>query len=156
MKRYASKKSMQWIFIGSVFFLISGCNDTGRNKSNLSAPMARGTDATQLARGAQLFQQHCATCHGQRAQGALAWQRPAADGKYPPPPLDGSAHAWHHPHAWLKQTIRNGTVSQGGNMPAWGSTLSDNDIDAVIAWFQSLWPEEIYREWARNDQRSRQ
>ena len=156
MKRYASKKSMQWIFIGSVFFLISGCNDTGQNKSNLSAPMARGTDATQLARGAQLFQQHCATCHGQRAQGALAWQRPAADGKYPPPPLDGSAHAWHHPHAWLKQTIRNGTVSQGGNMPAWGSTLSDNDIDAVIAWFQSLWPEEIYREWARNDQRSRQ
>ena len=135
--------------------LIAACSDPLQGGKG-AALATRTTDGAQIARGGAVFKIHCATCHGDRAQGAFAWQRPGADGKYPPPPLDGSAHAWHHPKAWLKQTIRKGTQSQGGNMPAWGATLSNDDIEAVIVWFQSLWPAEIYQEWARNDQRSRQ
>ncbi len=126
-----------------------------------SAPPAPATPARPaaepalLARGQALFTQHCATCHGERAQGAFGWERPGADGKYPPPPLDGSAHAWHHPYAQLKQTIQEGTLKLGGSMPAWKGKLSEADTEAVIAWFQSTWPDPIYAAWADIDRRSR-
>jgi mono/diheme cytochrome c family protein len=128
-----------------------------------SAPPAPATparpvgDPVLLARGQTLFKQHCAACHGDRAQGAFGWERPgAADGKYPAPPLDGSAHAWHHPTAQLKQTIQEGTLKLGGSMPAWKGKLSEADTEAVIAWFQSTWPDPIYAAWADIDRRSRE
>jgi mono/diheme cytochrome c family protein len=133
-------------------FLLTACSDPGASSAR---DATRNTDPAVLARGAQLFQKNCASCHGDRAQGAFAWQRPGVDGKYPPPPLDGSAHAWHHPYAALKQTIRQGTLHIGGNMPAWGGTLSESDIEAVIAWFQSLWPDPIFSAWADTDRRAR-
>ena len=104
-------------------------------------------DPQVLARGEAVFKQNCASCHGDRAQGAPNWERPGADGKYPAPPLDGSAHAWHHPRVALVKVIKQGTQKIGGNMPPWQGKLSDSDIDAVIAYFQSLWPDEIYAAW---------
>lgn len=112
-------------------------------------------EPAQLARGELLFKQHCAACHGVRAQGAPDWQQPGPNGKYPAPPLDGSGHDWHHPTAALKDTIRHGTQRIGGSMPPWRDTLSEDDITAVIAWFQSLWPAEIYRAWDDIDRRAR-
>lgn len=124
--------------------------------SKNTPPLAtRITDAQVLARGAEVYRKNCASCHGDRAQGPFNWQKPGADGKYPPPPLDGSAHAWHHPQASLALTIRQGTQLQGGNMPGWGGKLSEDEIQAVIAWFQSTWSDEIFRIWADIDQRAR-
>ena len=95
--------------------------------------------------GAGLYQTHCAACHGTRAEGAPNWQYPGPDGHYPPPPLNGSAHAWHHP---LRQLF--GFIHDGGiNMPALGHVLSRGEILAIIAWFQSLWNDEIYAAWDR-------
>jgi mono/diheme cytochrome c family protein len=111
----------------------------------------RGHDAATLARGARLFQEHCATCHGANAQGAANWQQRGPDGKYPAPPLNGSAHDWHHSKAALVRTIQDGTARLGGSMPAWRGKLSDAEIEAIIAWFQSLWPEEIHAAWKRMD-----
>lgn len=110
-------------------------------------------DPQLLARGEQLFKQNCASCHGDRARGAPNWEKPGADGKYPAPPLDGSAHAWHHPRVALEKVIKQGTQKIGGNMPAWQGKLSDADIDAVILYFQSLWPDEIYAAWKDIDAR---
>jgi mono/diheme cytochrome c family protein len=120
-----------------------------------AAPARPAVEPALLTRGQALYTQHCAACHGDRAQGAFAWERPGADGKYPAPPLDGSAHAWHHPTAQLKQTIREGTLKLGGNMPAWKGKLTEADTQAVIAWFQSTWPDPIYAAWADIDRRSR-
>jgi len=123
-----------------------------------SGASAAGTNAfepARLARGATLYQQNCATCHGARGEGAFNWQQQGADGKWLPPPLDASGHAWHHPQAALEQVIREGTQTRGGNMPSWGKTLSDADIRAVIVWFQSLWPDPIYTAWADIDRRAR-
>ena len=78
-----------------------------------------------------------------------------ANGKFPPPPLNGSAHAWHHPQSVLVDTIRNGTAKLGGNMPAWKDKLSNEQINDIIAWFQSKWSDEIYSAWYEMDQRSR-
>ena len=116
---------------------------------------ATGASAEQVQRGAAVYAANCATCHGVRAEGAKDWHRLGPDGKFPPPPLDGSAHAWHHPHAQLKQIILDGTQARGGGMPAWRGRLSEQDVDAVIAWFQSLWPDEIYRAWRELDQKAR-
>lgn len=115
---------------------------------------ARGMSAAQAQHGAAVYAQNCAVCHGARAEGAKDWHRPGADGKYPPPPLDGSAHAWHHPRAQLKQIILDGTQPRGG-MPAWRGKLSEADVDAVIVWFQSSWPDDIYRAWRELDAKSR-
>lgn len=112
----------------------------------------RNVDKAQVARGQALFAQHCARCHGERAQGDPQWRRRNPDGTFPPPPLDGSGHAWHHPYGWLKEMIRNGSAPQG-NMPAWGATLSEQQIEDIIAWFQALWPAEVYAAWWEMEQR---
>ena len=33
-------------------------------------------------------------------------------------------------------------------MPSFDQKLSRAEIDAIIAWFQSLWPDEIYARWS--------
>ena len=112
----------------------------------------RITDSVILDTGEKLFQTNCAVCHGVKAQGnGKDWNKPDSDGKFPPPALNGTAHAWHHPVGALMQTIRNGTIPIGGTMPAWKNTLSDEEIFSIIVWFSSLWPDEIYNEWMRRN-----
>jgi len=79
-----------------------------------------------------------------------------ASGHYPPPPLNGSAHAWHHPLTTLKTVIREGGEPLGGVMPAWQGILSEDEITSAIAAFQSYWSDEIYQRWLDIDQQSRQ
>lgn len=150
------------LFMPAMLWLLPGCSQepAARNAATPAAapPLAaapHGLDPARMARGAEIYKQHCASCHGAMAQGASNWQRPGADGKYPAPPLDGSGHAWHHPRVALKKTIRDGTLGLGGSMPAWGNKLSEDDIEAVIVWFQSRWPEEIYRNWLAMEQKAR-
>lgn len=42
------------------------------------------------------------------------------------------------------KTIKEGTLKLGGGMPPWGDKLSDEDIEAVLAFIQSLWPEGVH------------
>jgi mono/diheme cytochrome c family protein len=97
------------------------------------------------AAGRPLYLQHCASCHGMQGEGAAQWRRRQADGSFPPPPLNGTGHAWHHPLKALHATIANGQ----GKMPGWGDRLATAEILAIIAWFQSQWPDEIYAAWDR-------
>jgi mono/diheme cytochrome c family protein len=118
-----------------------------------SAQVERGYDPVMLETGKKLFQTNCAVCHGVEAEGTVEnWQQRDADGKMPPPPLNGSAHTWHHPLSGLVHTIRNGTAEIGGNMPAWKDTLSDQQIVSVVAWLSSLWPDEIFNAWLQLNQ----
>lgn len=145
---------MRIISIVSVLLFVAACNDSstspmmsGSDANASAAPVHETLDAATVARGGEIYRQHCAACHGDRAQGAPGWQRKGADGKFPPPPLDSSGHAWHHPKPALARAIREGTIARGGGMPAWGGRLSDADIDAVLAWIQSRWPAELHRQW---------
>lgn len=100
-----------------------------------------------LDRGARLFQQHCAQCHGPEAQGHPDWQTP---GVVAAPPLNGTGNDWKRSRAELLAVIQNG-VSRGGVavMPAWKGRLSEPEIADVMAWFQTLWPPEVYAKWQR-------
>lgn len=120
------------------------------------AGTGRWYTTAQKERGLQVFANNCAGCHGAQAQETLDWKTPTASGHYPPPPLNGTAHAWHHPLSVLKTVIRKGGQPMGGVMPAWESVLSEQDITAVIAAFQSYWPDEVYQRWLEIDQQSRQ
>lgn len=115
----------------------------------------RGIDPARAEQGARLFAIHCATCHGSQAEGTREWRTPGPDGKYPPPPLDGSAHAWHHPRTVLHLTIREGTSRLGGNMPAFRDKLSQDDIEAIIDWLVARWPDAVYEHWLEIERNAR-
>ena len=112
------------------------------------ADNGRWYSSDQHDKGELLFQQNCASCHGANAELSIDWKKTDSNGKYPPPPLNGTAHAWHHSLQQLKQTIKLGGVPLGGVMPAFESKLSDSNIDAIISYFQSKWPEQTYRKWS--------
>ena len=112
------------------------------------AQEGRGYSSELVKQGAQLFQQNCAGCHGVNAASVTNWQQKGEDGKYSPPPLDGTAHTWHHSPNQLKKTIQQGGIQLGGSMPPFSAILNDAEMDAVIAYFQSKWPDDIYSKWA--------
>lgn len=102
----------------------------------------------QIKQGEIVFKSICGTCHGQNAEATPNWRTTDANGKYPPPPLDGSAHAWHHSIDLLRKTVREGGIQLGGSMPAFEKVLSAQQIDQAIAYFQSKWSDEIYDRWS--------
>jgi len=97
--------------------------------------------------GKKVYGENCVTCHQEGARGTLSWREKLPDGSYPPPPLNGTAHAWHHPITILKKVISEGGVPLGGKMPGFGSKLNDDEKLAAIAYFQSLWPDQTYQGW---------
>ncbi len=118
----------------SVF--LSGCfNDVDSNKSN-----------AQL--GKITFDEHCVVCHGKDAQGlSKDWKQRLPNGKFPAPPLNGTAHAWHHSPKTLMSTINNGGVRLGGWMPAFKEQLNEDEKQALLDYIYSLWPKEIQQRY---------
>jgi mono/diheme cytochrome c family protein len=129
------------ILIASLFIL--SCDEDVK-----SSTQDRWYTHSQVALGAALFSSNCAACHGDEAEGSAGdWKQRLDDGSFPPPPLNGSAHAWHHPISMLLQVINEGGASFGGMMPGFSDTLEDDDKLAVIAYFQSYWTDEVYYRW---------
>jgi mono/diheme cytochrome c family protein len=106
----------------------------------------------QLIRGKKVFKANCAVCHGDNGQGLVKdWKKADANGEFPAPPINGSAHAWHHSKELLLRTINNGGIPLGGTMPAFKDTLSEKEKIAVLAHVMNLWPDKIYRDWAQRN-----
>jgi len=112
-------------------------------------PAAAGDPAH--ARGEGLFGRYCARCHGAEAQGAANWHQRDAQGKFLPPPLNGTGHAWHHPRKLLVTTVQQGTADRGGGMPAFGEALEEADINRILDWLVSRWPAPIRERWLKSD-----
>jgi mono/diheme cytochrome c family protein len=99
----------------------------------------------QVAKGDALYQKHCRECHGISADASLSWGN-SVEGA--PPPLDGTGYSWQRPLPLLRLIIRDGGAKLGGTMPPFSKKMSAEEIDAVIAWFQSLWDIETYTRWS--------
>lgn len=109
---------------------------------------SRELEPATVEAGRTLFSQHCMVCHGAKGVGPKSdWRKRDADGKLPPPPLNGSAHTWHHSNEQLMEVIKTGSVAFGENMPAWGDKLSESEIVSILAYVKSLWPDEVYKIW---------
>ena len=112
------------------------------------AQKADPADAGQVARGKQVYMDHCAACHGAALEGQPNWRQRGPDGKLPAPPHDASGHTWHHSDAQLFDITKRGTAALAGagyatDMREFGSLLSDEEIWAVLAYIKSTWPPEI-------------
>ena len=101
----------------------------------------------QRARGDVLFQANCQVCHGKEGVATENWRKRDANGNLLPPPLNGTAHTWHHSPAVLIKTIEEGGSKLGGTMPGFAEKLSLQDMVAIIGYLNSLWPNEIYSRW---------
>ena len=141
------------LLLPPLLLLLVACSEHDEHRNHLAPggaePVVRVKDERRIARGERIFAQHCVVCHGEHAVGDANWRYRDESGQFPPPPLNGTAHAWHHPWEELHQIIRDGQ----NNMPAWGAVLSSEEIDDTIHWFQSLWSDEVYEAWYRIDQR---
>lgn len=127
-----------------------------KNLKTLSAePLAdRWYSELQIANGKVLYLNTCAACHKADASGTTDWKKTDANGNYPPPPLNGSAHTWHHSIDVLRRTIRKGGIALGGVMPGFESVLNSAEIDEVVAYFQSTWSDEVYSNWLKINQQN--
>lgn len=132
--------------------LITGCGDdlkaaAEKPTNPVSSQNSRWYSQDQAKHGNTLYQANCAACHKPDASGTTDWKRLDAKEKLPPPPLNGTAHTWHHPLSVLRRTVKNGGIPLGGTMPEFGSKLNPQQIDDILAWVQSHWSNQIYHTW---------
>ena len=132
----------------TMLLLLSACTDPV-----VETVPGRWYTVAQVEQGGRLYHQFCAICHAADGSATAEWRTPGPDGDYPPPPLNGTAHTWHHPLDMLDRTIANGGAEFGGVMPGFGSALDKDERLAIIAWFQSLWSDDIYARWRELDER---
>lgn len=102
-------------------------------------------DPALVSLGQTVYAGACASCHGDNRQGQVGWRRRGPGGLFPAPPLDGSAHSWHHPDGLLFGIVRDGPAAYGPSgyrsaMPAFKGRLSDREIGAALSYIQSKWP----------------
>jgi len=143
---------MRYIFVPSLavaFLFLAACapEQSLVNQYNTVVPPLPTLDSSQIARGKQIYQQHCASCHGANAEGAANWKTPDENLNYPPPPHNDNGHSWHHPDRVLYEAIRDGIrdtlrPNQPMRMRSFSVKLSYAEISAVIASFKSLWTRE--------------
>jgi len=78
-------------------------------------------------RGAALYSENCLSCHGDQ-QAELVFGQP--------PPHNSEGHTWHHADGELKKWILKGKPY---NMPAFGETLSEADVEAILGFIKTWW-----------------
>lgn len=99
-----------------------------------------------LERGAELYAAHCQTCHGGATGGSMMDM---------PPPHNANGHTWHHPDCQLVEVVLSGSGEMGEmmrrmmgvpesapRMPAFRDKLSDEDVEAILAYIKTWWTAE--------------
>lgn len=130
-------------------FVAAGC---GEPLSAWDDARADPADAARVAKGARVYAQHCAACHGTRLEGQPEWRKRLPNGRLPAPPHNEAGHTWHHPDRVLFEITRDGLVpprapvDYASDMPAFAGKLADDDIWAVLAYIKSHWRSREVRE----------
>ena len=81
-----------------------------------------------------------------RARRAAELKSPLPSGRLPAPPPDATGHTWHHPDDVLFRIVKEGTAAVVGDgyasdMPGFGEVLGHEEINAVLAYIRSTWPD---------------
>jgi len=117
--------------------------------SHILFPITR--DSTlMIARGKIIYESNCVSCHQVNLVGAENWKGLDEDGHRKAPPLNGTGHTWHHDDASLHNIIKYGLAkivkSYDGKMLGFEDNLKDQDIDSVLAYIKSFWPDDVYQQ----------
>jgi len=84
-----------------------------------AAQSASAQDRSPIAAGAEVYQTHCATCHGERLVNT------------------GSTFDLRRLHADERPRFDKATKEGKGQMPAWGGVLSAEEFDQLWAYVRS-------------------
>ena len=94
-------------------------------------------DAFELSGDAEAgkaqYQIHCASCHGDRAQGDGSWA-----GAYEPPPSDLTRDSLGAERLFLATRDGGMAVGMRATMPAFRHTLDEQSIHDIVAWIKSF------------------
>ena len=108
-------------------------------------PIPAGSASPDVRRGEALYNQYCLSCHGGPAGGSMM--------DYPPR-HNANGHTWHHPDCQLKEIIKNGSDEMtrkmrqmmappnAPTMLAFKDVLTDEDIDAILAFIKTWWTDQ--------------
>ncbi len=156
--RVSRSRPLAWVAV-LAGLLGAGCEQAPFGGADQDRPdrlsSGHGLEPARVARGQVIYERHCLKCHGESGRGTvLDWRIRDADGHLPPPPLNGRAQAALQPASALLATIREGSPAGEGKMPGWKGTLSERDMQDVLAYIQSLWSAPVYRLWLTIEARS--
>lgn len=105
-----------------------------------SVPPVPTLNPERVAKGAALYGQYCASCHGASLEGVADWKSLLDDGSFPPPPHDSSGHTWHHSDALLVDIIANGgKPARDSKMPGFGDKITLEETQAILDFIKSRW-----------------
>ncbi len=113
---------------------------------------APGPGDVDIALGADLYAESCASCHGAKLEGQPDWRSTGADGRLSAPPHDETGHTWHHGDRILFDYVKlggNAALAKSGvdgfdsGMPGFADSLTDPQIWDIIAYLKSTWPDRI-------------
>ena len=131
-------------FIFLLFFLV--LSEISYSHSHF--PITRDSEL-MIARGKIIYQNNCISCHQVNLVGVENWKELDEDGHRKSPPLNGTGHTWHHDDATLHNIIKYGLVklvkNYQGKMLGYEDKLKDKDIDSVLAYIKSFWPDDMYQ-----------
>ena len=127
--------------------LLAGCERlSGQEPYRL-----RPDEPAVLVTGKQVYDRHCAACHGASLEGQPNWRSRDAGGRLPAPPHDASGHTWHHTDEVLFRIVKEGMASTANlkdyqsAMPVYAGVLADAQIVAVLSYIKANWPPDIRR-----------
>lgn len=102
--------------------LLSGCGE------------GSGLDTDKVELGQAIYADNCQSCHGDAASG---------DQALPDAPVHSpQGHTWHHADGQLADIIMGRLSYPGRTMPSFVDTLSEDEVDAILAYFKSNWKSE--------------
>lgn len=121
----------------------SSTSETSNSSATTAVPMASASAGAMTADngamatdGAKVYQTNCSSCHQATGEGVPSTF----------PPLAGNAtvagdatKVIHIVKYGLKGQIAVKGVTYNGEMPAWGTQLSDADIAAAVTYIRSNW-----------------
>ena len=136
-----------------LFFVLltaaSACQAAVEKNAESTAATNTESAASQLVLGAGVYATQCAECHGVNLEGEPNWREQNADGTFRAPPHDETGHTWHHGDRQLTEAILYGgdrlpdNIGGTSEMPAYAEVLTSEEIQAVLAFIKSSWPENI-------------
>ncbi|AMN56387.1 cytochrome C (plasmid) [Labrenzia sp. CP4] len=119
--------------------------EEAKEKEQTVTFLGQHVTSEKIALGQRVYGEYCASCHGASLEGQPDWKRRLENGRMPAPPHDETGHTWHHSDQDLFDITKLGVggvvAGYESDMPAFGDSLSDNEITAALAFIKSTWPE---------------
>lgn len=92
-----------------------------------------------IAAAKRTYEEYCQACHGKNGVGERPEDMYAQDQYgFVAPPLDNSAHGWHHSDDNLAETILNGS-SRNPRMLPFKEIMPEEQAKSTVAYIKSLW-----------------